>query len=137
MVSNRNLLVDGGVLNNLPIDIMRELCSGTVIAINVSPEKDLKLEYERFPSPWRVLWNRIIPFKRPLSVPNIFDLLMRTTMVGSIYKTHAVKVHADLYLQPPLNQFKLLDFKSFDQIVDVGYEYAKQKLMDFRLAIDD
>ncbi len=137
LVSERNLLVDGGVLNNLPIDIMRELCSGTVIAVNVSQEKDLKLAYERFPSPWKVLWNRLIPFKKPISVPNIFDLLMRTTMVGSIYKTHAVKVHADLYLEPPLNQFKLLDFKSFDQIVEVGYEYTKEKLKDCRLSIVD
>jgi len=122
------LLVDGGVLNNLPVDIMRELCGRSVIAINVSPEKDLTVDYEQFPSPWKVLWNRVFRSQESINVPNILDLLMRTTMVGSIHKTNAVKTNADLYLQPPLVRFKLLDFKALDEIVEVGYEYARKKL---------
>ncbi len=128
LIEEKNLLVDGGVLNNLPVDIMRELCGGYVIAIDVSPEKDLTVDYKEFPSPWKVLWNQIFHTHRSINVPNILDILMRTTMVGSIYKTNAVKIHADLYLQPPVVQFKLLDFKAFDEIVHVGYEYAKKKL---------
>lgn len=128
LVDGNNLLVDGGVLNNLPIDVMWDLCGGSVIAVNVSPEKDLSVDYDQFPSPWKLLWDRVFGSQKSHNVPNILDLLMRTTMVGSIHKTNAVKIEADLYLQPPVDQFKLLDFKALDKIVAVGYEYAKKKL---------
>ncbi len=131
LIKDRQLLVDGGVLNNLPIDVMRELCEGIVIAVNVSMEKELSVEYTHYPSPWKVLWNRIAPFHKPLNVPTIFDLLMRTTIIGSLSKTHAVKTQADLYIQPPLNQFKLLDFKAMEKIVDVGYEYTRRCLEEW------
>jgi NTE family protein/lysophospholipid hydrolase len=132
LISGNDLLVDGGVLNNLPVDIMQEFCGGSVIAVNVSPEKDLTVDYEQFPSPWKVLWDRIFSSHRTISVPNIVDLLMRATMVGSIHKTNDVKVAADLYLQPPLGQFKLLDFKALDEIVKVGYEYARKELTGWK-----
>jgi CRP-like cAMP-binding protein/predicted acylesterase/phospholipase RssA len=128
LVDGNNLLVDGGVLNNLPVDVMRDLCGGSIIAVNVSPEKDLSVDYDQFPSPWKLLWDRVFGSQKSHNVPNILDLLMRTTMVGSIHKTNAVKIEADLYLQPPVDRFKLLDFKALDKIVEVGYEYAKKKL---------
>ncbi len=132
LVQGSNLLVDGGVLNNLPVDVMRNLCGGIVIAVNVSPEKDLTFDYEQFPSPWKVLWNRMLPAGSPMNVPNILDVLLRATMVGSIHQTNAVKGAADFYLQPPLNQFKLLDFKALDDIAAVGYTYTKERLLGWR-----
>ncbi len=133
LVDGSNLLVDGGVLNNLPGDVMQELCGGFVIAVNVSSEKNLTVDYEVFPSPWKFLWDRLVSFQKPAYVPNIFDLLMRTTMVSSIHKTNAAKEDADLYLQPPVDQFKLLDFKALDEIVEVGYKYAKKELEGWKL----
>jgi NTE family protein/lysophospholipid hydrolase len=37
VVHHGDLLVDGGVLNNLPADILRERCRGSVIAVDVAP----------------------------------------------------------------------------------------------------
>lgn len=132
LVQGNNLLVDGGVLNNLPVDVMRDLCGGIVIAVNVSPEKDLTMDYEQFPSPWKVLWNRMLSASSPLNVPNILDVLLRSTMVGSIYQTNAMKGTADLYLQPPLTNFKLFDFKSLEDIAEAGYTYTKECLEGWR-----
>jgi predicted acylesterase/phospholipase RssA len=134
LVQGSNLLVDGGVLNNLPVDVMRDVCGGIVVAVNVSPEKDLTVDYEQFPSPWKVLWNRMMPSGPPINVPNILDLLLRATMVGSIHQTNAVKRAADLYLQPPLTQFKLLDFKAIHEIAEVGYKYTRERLEGWRPA---
>jgi NTE family protein/lysophospholipid hydrolase len=131
-VQGSHLLVDGGVLNNLPVDVMRELCGGIVIAVNVSPEKDLSFDYEQFPSPWKVLWNRMMPVGDPMNVPNILDMLLRATMVGSIHQTNRVKGAADFYLQPPLDRFKLLDFKALEEIAQVGYDYTKTRLEGWR-----
>src|SRR5262249_48857752 len=40
------LLVDGGLLNNLPIDVMQSLCPGPVIASDVSREVELQVDPE-------------------------------------------------------------------------------------------
>jgi predicted acylesterase/phospholipase RssA/CRP-like cAMP-binding protein len=132
LVDNHNLLVDGGVLNSLPGDIMRNLCDGYVIAVSVSPEKDLTMNSEKFPSPWKVVWGKLFPFSKPIHVPNIVDLLMRTTMVSSVQRTNAVKMDADLCLQPPVNHFKLLEFKALDEIAEVGYQYTKEQLEELK-----
>ncbi|MRR23151.1 hypothetical protein EG830_09250 [bacterium] len=41
VIEGNHLVVDGGVLNNLPIDIMKRICSGRVIAAAVTEEVDL------------------------------------------------------------------------------------------------
>ena len=40
------LHVDGGLIDNLPIDVMAEQCGGAVIAVDVSPEQDLRSELD-------------------------------------------------------------------------------------------
>ena len=40
-VDGRDILVDGGVLNNLPVNIMRSSARGPVFASSVSPRADL------------------------------------------------------------------------------------------------
>ena len=55
-----HLLVDGGVMNNLPVDVMREhaLGAGPIIACDVTGEVDLQAQDARYGErPWyRLLW---------------------------------------------------------------------------------
>ena len=80
-----------------------------------------------FPSPWAVLWNRILPFRNRVDAPNIAAVLMRATEVGSQQKTDEVKRDADLCLRPPIDEFGVLEFESIDRIVEVGYRYAVRR----------
>jgi NTE family protein/lysophospholipid hydrolase len=128
---NGDLLVDGGVINNLPVDVMRSLCEGgMVIALDVTPKVDLT-HREPFPeviSGWRVLARRANPFGKPMHVPQLASVLVRTTLLGSSSTQNLMAQRADLVLRPPLEQFGLLEFKSFDQIVDIGYRHALERL---------
>lgn len=128
VVKGNHLLIDGGVLNNLPIDIMKKRCRGSVIAVDVSIEEDLTVNYPEVPSPWRMLWDRISPVKKYSKFPNILDILTRTAELSCINRKQQTIVDADLYLRPPVDNFKLLDFKSFDKLVDIGYAYAKEEI---------
>jgi NTE family protein/lysophospholipid hydrolase len=74
----------------------------------------------------------MMPVGDPINVPNILDMLLRATMVGSIHQTNRVKGAADFYLQPPLDRFKLLDFKALEEIAQVGYEYTIKRLEGWR-----
>ncbi|HEY5084114.1 MAG TPA: patatin-like phospholipase family protein, partial [Rhizomicrobium sp.] len=55
-----HLLVDGGVMNNLPVDVMREQGnSGPIIACDVTGEVDLRANSEHYgEQPWWLAWRR-------------------------------------------------------------------------------
>ena len=133
VVEGNNLLVDGGVLNNLPVDVMLSFSAGPVIVASVSPEKDLSVKGKDMPSPWKILAGKILPHKESIDVPSILDILARSTVVGSVYNTNKVKMDVDVYLQPPIDKFGLLEFNSLNKIVEVGYQYTKEKIEKSRM----
>jgi NTE family protein/lysophospholipid hydrolase len=127
-----SILVDGGIVNNLPGDIMRERSCRRVLVVDVGSDREFTFKFPEIPSPWKFLRSRILPFTKRIEVPNIADVLMRTTDVGSSQKTREVKKDADLCLRPPIDGYGVLEFESLDEIADVGYRYAKEKLAALR-----
>jgi NTE family protein/lysophospholipid hydrolase len=127
-----SILVDGGIVNNLPGDIMRERSCRRVLVVDVGSDREFTFKLPEIPSPWKFLRSRILPFTKRIEVPNIADVLMRTTDVGSSQKTREVKKDADLCLRPPIDGYGVLEFESLDEIADVGYRYAKEKLAALR-----
>ncbi len=130
LCSHRNLLVDGGVLNNLPVDIMLEHCQGSVIAVDVGAEVDLSFELSRchLPSPWQILWQRLNPFVTPPQYPLMTDILWRAATLGSKHAAHLARVQAALFIQPPLQSFKVFDWHSLDTVYELGYRCAQEKI---------
>ncbi len=128
VVDGNELLVDGGVLNNLPGDVMRSLGGGWVVAVDVSLDVDLEMHMAALPSPWRVLRRWMNPFVKRSKMLNIVDLMTRTTLLASVQKTEVVKKQVDLYIQPPVRSFGLLQFDSFDAIAEAGYQHGKTTL---------
>ena len=131
VVDGNELLVDGGVLNNLPGDVMRSLAGGWVVAVDVSLDVDLEMHVATLPSPWRVLRGWINPFTKRSKMVNIVDLMTRTTLLASVQKTEVVKKQVDLYIQPPVRSFGLLQFDSFDAIAEAGYVHGKATLEEW------
>jgi hypothetical protein len=84
----------------------------------------LDREYADIPSPWRVLLSWMNPFGTPMQVPSINSILMRTVSLRQ--RASGVEEHdgADLVFEPPQGGHKLLDWRAFDEIVDVGYRFA-------------
>ncbi|MBI5947439.1 MAG: patatin-like phospholipase family protein [Chloroflexi bacterium] len=131
--ANGDLLVDGGIMNNVPVDSMRAACErGPVIAINLSPQVEHSDDYRLGPSVsgWRILWSRLNPLVKPIQAPSIFTTLLRTTEAGSIHRMRTGQVlgMADLLINPPMEKSGLLDFRNYDGLVKVGYEATKAAL---------
>ncbi|MGH8705918.1 MAG: cyclic nucleotide-binding domain-containing protein [Burkholderiales bacterium] len=131
VLEGTDLLVDGGVLNNLPGDVMRQLGGGWVIAVDVSMDRDLEVRAGVLPSPWKVLLNWLNPFGKPSELPNILHLMVRTTLLASVQKTESMKKLVDLYIQPPVSGFKLMQFGALEAIAEAGYRHSKAVLEDW------
>lgn len=124
-----HLLVDGGVLNNLPVDVMRRFCpDGLVVAQNVNPKAALvaNTDYGVGLSAWDIFWSRVAPGRTPIFVPNINRILDRMTMLGSIQQAaSSARTYADLYLHPPTDEIDLLDFADVERGARSGYAFAE------------
>jgi len=131
------LLVDGGLLNNLPVDVMRTFCpSGTVIAADVSVPVDLVAgaNYTSDLSGWRILWSRINPFAERIEVPGILSILTRAAVVRSVSAEEQMKMKglADLYLQVGSKACGIMDFGSAEQVIEFGYAAATRQIAQWQ-----
>ena len=126
VVHKGELLVDGGAMNNLPVDAMRDLGRGPVIGCDVGADRAFTTDTDAMdvPLPWQLLsWLRA---KKHL--PNIFQILVRAGMVNSNAMTAAHREKTDLLLQPPLAQIDMLNWRGFERAIAAGYEYAVRRL---------
>lgn len=126
IIHKGEVLVDGGTMNNLPVDAMRELGRGPVIGCDVGADRAFTSRSEEIdvPPPWQLVsWSR-----RRRNLPNIFQILWRAGMVNSSAMTAAHREKTDLLLQPPLAQIDMLNWKAFEKAIDAGYEYAARRL---------
>lgn len=130
-VVDSQLVVDGAVLNNLPVDIMQKQPVKRIIAVDVSVRGERKVDYPEIPSAWAVLCGRFLPFSRKQRVPSMATLILRSTEIGTLLQAQERGRRADLLINPPVRQFGLTDVRSFDQVVDAGYQRAKEQLSNW------
>ena len=126
VVHGGEVLVDGGAMNNLPVDVMLEMGRGPVIGSDAGADRAFATHGDDIdvPLPWQIM--RWVRTRRHL--PNIFQILWRTGMVNSNAITAGQRGRADLLLQPPLAEIDMLNWKAFDRAVQVGYEYTSRRL---------
>jgi NTE family protein/lysophospholipid hydrolase len=129
VIQGNELLVDGGVLNNLPVDVMQDLWDCSIIAVNASGGSDVfSVQREEVPSPMELFRGFSRPSSSNVRFPNLFDIISRTTTVSSVHKTNFARTAAALFLRPPVSGLGLLNFAAIDQIVAIGYEYARKEV---------
>ncbi len=121
-----DLLVDGGVTNNLPVDVMRRLYpAATIIAVEVAPAKGprAKSDFGLSVSGWQALKSKA---GRGPHYPGLIAVLMRSMITGSLDHRDAVisQGMADLLLDLDMRGVGLLDFDSVNEVADRGYEAA-------------
>ena len=127
-----HLLVDGAVFNNLPGDVVRELGCGELIVSRVSVEEDRAFHYERLPRLGEVVRRYLARWRPPIRYPSLMEVVLRASMLASISRENAVARDADFLFQPPVEQFGLMEFTALEQIADVSYKYAIERLDEWR-----
>lgn len=129
------VLVDGGVMNNFPLDVMATRAEfGLLIGCNVSPRREEPRPYVMGESlsGWKVLWSRINPFGKPMHVPTLAGTILRTVEVNSLYHRQEAERHADILIEPATKEFNFLDFAAYETLEQRGYEAGQAALAAWR-----
>jgi NTE family protein len=66
----------------------------------------------------------------PEPLPSIFEVLLASIniMETNITRTRLNLDKPDILLQPPLGEVRFLEFDRAEEIIAIGYEYAKKRL---------
>lgn len=124
VVEGGEVLVDGGVINNFPVDVMSAMGRGRIIGVEVSIDRALTAAAEDLET--ASLWSLFRHGRR--SAPGIVSLLMRAGTVSSAVQTANSRGQVDLFLQPPLEAIDIRDWQAFEQAIEAGYRHTMEML---------
>ena len=144
------LIIDGGVLNPLPTNILASRNIKKIIAVNVlqSPhdvsesfalEKDRELKEERLPfskAPFRFLGFRVLrvllgPFKH-----NISDIIVRTLQATEYVLAEQSAQQADVVIHPDLVGINWFELYKVDELIKRGEDAARKALPEIKKLIE-
>ena len=120
-------LMDGGILNNVPLDLIRPLVQGPAVVVDVrlSPTKRLALKQDS-----RSLWEKLTSSFSG-SMPLTGEILMKayTITQSRLIELHYAMHPPDLAVRPDLgDDFELQDFGRIDEGYDKGYQATMHAL---------
>lgn len=138
-------LVDGGLLNNLPVDIIRTMTLKPIVAVDIAAPPHRRLEFEgEKPSMFQNFYSILRGKKNPMA-----DLLHRGLTMELFMKSfdvpQRVLTEMRLSMQPPEllirpeldSQFGVEDFFRADEAIEQGYLAAKKALEPWTSKTDD
>lgn len=117
-----DLLVDGGILDNLPVETMRAQRVRHIVAMNASPRVDPRIRsgYVDIPGWATVLRDRLGRGEQPALHPHLLELLTRAVMLRSAEQATSTSSTVDLWIEPDAASYPLLDMTRTSEIAAIG-----------------
>lgn len=106
------LLVDGGVIDRIPVSVVKDLGADIVIAVDVSP---IKVNGE---------------------VTSIYDVIMQSIEIMQHELVVNRQIASDLMMRPAVEQFSSRAFTNIEDIIRVGEEEAEKHIQKIYLLIE-
>jgi NTE family protein len=122
------VLVDGGVIDNLPTDEMRRRIAGEIVACDVGGNYRLEtiIQETELPPLWRMVAEWYAPLRRRR--PSLAQILLRAGMVNSAATVSRRRKQTALLLKPTLPGVDLLEWREFHRAIDLGYQYTLRQV---------
>jgi NTE family protein len=142
-------LIDGGVVNPVPVSLCRALGAEVVIAVDLrrsvtqvamraleqsgrnhpAPEQEASTEGTAILQKWAGLVDGLVEtFRSRRSEPGLFEVMTSAVniMQDRITRSRLAIDPADLVLRPDLTRFQLMDFHRGREAIDIGHALVGQ-----------
>ena len=103
------VLVDGGLLNNMPADVCRQMGAEVVIGVDLNHNRGRGAKSRR-----------------------ITDILVATWNITTKSTVYKGIINSDLVIEPELSEFSRASLSHIEQMVQEGYRAAKEKMAEIK-----
>ncbi len=134
-------LVDGGVVNNVPGDVLKKQGIDIVIAVDVTPEREVHLipKQDCFDVATSSLRQRLLCYlkyvKARFGTILLPRIIMRVIAIEGLEITRNKSRYFDIHIKPNLENFDLFDFRRLRDIVNIGEQTGRQEIEKIRQTI--
>jgi NTE family protein len=150
------VLVDGGLVNPVPVNVVRDMGADFVIAVNLNQDiiekksltnikgssqiqrkyedniknRALKALNEKFEKIELPLLKQVRKWISEDKDPNIFDVLLSAINIMEVQITNSrLKINPpDLLIEPPLWHIRFLEFNRAEEAIEAGYRETMKRL---------
>jgi NTE family protein len=133
ILDNGEVLVDGGIIDNFPMDIIQELFRiEKIIGVDVASKSSLLTVYKSkdyYAPAWKILWNYL--FKQKTTVlPNIFAVLLNAVTAGSGFykKMNKKDFPKRIIIYPKQDEIQFYETDKNKESFRSGYEAVKKNV---------
>jgi NTE family protein len=124
-----HVLVDGGVADPVPAEVVSNMGADLCIAVNVVPPLKKGLENE-VSKAYRIL-NRFNPLSYigdSRNLPNLFDIIMNSMQILQYELGNFKAIRADVLINPDLTDFTWVEYYRAEELIQRGIEAAERAL---------
>jgi NTE family protein len=127
LIDDGQIYVDGGVINNMPVDVLRAIGRGPIVAVDI--HSDTPFTASKEPKVKRFPWSNTY------QGPTIFQVLWRVATINAAASYGAARFQPDLLLKPNLGTIGLLDWKGLEATMTTAYDYTVAKMPEIKEAL--
>ena len=141
------IYVDGGIVDPLPVDVLREMGVARIIAVNAIPTPDrikycLQAERELAQltqKKSREVVRKLIPAGEHLNYfarGNILDILLRSIHGAQISMSESLARQADIVLRPRICDDRWMDFRNPGPFIAAGRQITEHHLPEIKALVE-
>lgn len=127
VVIDNQLHVDGGVIDNLPIQTMYNYPVQHIIAISLSQVRTQEVDFDETPTALQLIWSKLTG-KKKYRLPGLSSILVNSLTLNSRQKQEMKKSGVAIYLEMELKGIGMLDDSRWKEIVKKGHDQMKAAL---------
>jgi NTE family protein len=106
------LLIDGGVIDRIPVSVVKEMGADLVIAVDVSHVKKTE------------------------EITSIFDVILQSLDIMQDELVHHRKIASDIMIRPHVEQYSSRAFKNIKEIIEIGENEARKHINEIKELIE-
>ena len=107
-----HLYVDGGAVDNLPVELVKEFKPDIIVAVNLGAE-----------------------LKKKEELNSLFSVLSQNLSFLQMESAAKHRQQADILIEPDISKYSFADFGKIEEIIDIGYQAARKKIPELKKLI--
>ncbi len=132
--SEGNILVDGGVLDNVPVKVMHDLKTGPNIVVSLGDPDEVwrtDVEYDDIRGRWTLMRDVMLRRKREAEFPSIVEIMSRSMVVASRMASKEMLGDEDILVNPPIiPDMQILDWHLGRELAEMASDYITSQVIE-------